>query len=301
MFSFNFTVAGEEEAAAIVKDASPPSSTATTSIIFLDGDPDAAPPSADEAHTLRVAESLLRVSAPHDDVSGTPGLDVVRNCYEGGAKLWECTNDVLEWMRGASGREALPDARVLDLGCGTGMLGVAALQGGASRVIFQDLNEPVLARVTLPNVALNLGGEGFARCCAVAATWGDLAAAAAAEAGPAGEEGATPASTSAAAAADLAAHGAAWLHGGVDVILASEVLYNVEQYENLVSLLASTLKSPGGRAIIGTKRHYFGVGGGTVGFSAAAAARGLRVETLSSTTDGKSNVRDVLVVTRGLD
>lgn len=59
----------------------------------------------------------------------------------GGAKVWECTETVGEYLTKGDNKKSLIDEfkgkTVLDLGCGAGILGILALQNGAS-VHFQD-------------------------------------------------------------------------------------------------------------------------------------------------------------------
>ncbi len=205
-----------------------------------------------------------------DAVSGVAGKDVLAGVYEGGAKVWECTRDVLTVLRD---RGDIGNARVLDLGCGTGMLGSAALRSGASAVTFADLNEPVLRTVTCANVCANrdsfVGPIRF-----IAGDWSALLAAALGQ-GEARIDG---------------------LGVGVfDLILGSEILYRPEHYQTLLSLL-STLLAPGGTAFIGTKRFYFGNGlrGGTSVFSQMAQEAGLAVDVCFSAGDGLK--RDVLTI-----
>jgi predicted RNA methylase len=54
----------------------------------------------------------------------------------GGLKIWECTRDLADFLI----REGidLTGKRVLDLGCGTGLLGILAMHLGAESVHFQD-------------------------------------------------------------------------------------------------------------------------------------------------------------------
>lgn len=62
------------------------------------------------------------------------------NCL-GGAKIWECTESVGEYLtkvdNGKSIIEDFKNTMTLDLGCGAGILGILALQNGAT-VHFQD-------------------------------------------------------------------------------------------------------------------------------------------------------------------
>ena len=45
---------------------------------------------------------------------------------------------------------------MLELGCGSGLMGIAALLLGCKGCVFQDYNEEVISLWTLPNVGLNL-------------------------------------------------------------------------------------------------------------------------------------------------
>lgn len=69
--------------------------------------------------------------------------DVVPGVYEGGAKVWECTQDLGDYLTTLdSNGDAVIDEfvgkSVLDLGCGAGLLGILALKIGSSTVHFQD-------------------------------------------------------------------------------------------------------------------------------------------------------------------
>lgn len=54
----------------------------------------------------------------------------------GGLKIWECTRDLAEFL--ICEHINLTGKRVLDLGCGAGLLGILAMQLGAESVHFQD-------------------------------------------------------------------------------------------------------------------------------------------------------------------
>lgn len=63
--------------------------------------------------------------------------------YEGGLKIWECTQDLADFLTKTNdnGKTLLNNfegKRVLDLGCGVGVLGVLALTHNAKLVTFQD-------------------------------------------------------------------------------------------------------------------------------------------------------------------
>lgn len=65
--------------------------------------------------------------------------DLIIAKYEGGLKIWECTDDLALFIDNSGGiRDKLKDSLVLDLGCGSGVLGIIALECGAAAVHFQD-------------------------------------------------------------------------------------------------------------------------------------------------------------------
>lgn len=55
----------------------------------------------------------------------------------GGAKIWECTDDLLIYLSKNFEKKEWKEKLVLDLGCGSGLLGIYALKCGA-KVDFQD-------------------------------------------------------------------------------------------------------------------------------------------------------------------
>ena len=75
-------------------------------------------------------------------IEAAESSDIVHQVYEGGLKIWECArsltaftaNHVAAWKAAVAPRPL----RVLELGCGHGLPGMAALQGGADVVHFCD-------------------------------------------------------------------------------------------------------------------------------------------------------------------
>lgn len=63
--------------------------------------------------------------------------DLIPGVYEGGAKVWECTDDMLLYLSEHFCNGNWKELQVLDLGCGSGLLGVYAFRKGAT-VTFQD-------------------------------------------------------------------------------------------------------------------------------------------------------------------
>jgi len=61
------------------------------------------------------------------------------NFFSGGFKIWECSFDLVKYL--SKHPDLVPsgsDAKILDLGCGAGILGMHVLSMGKSHVHFQD-------------------------------------------------------------------------------------------------------------------------------------------------------------------
>ena len=58
------------------------------------------------------------------------------NVFTGGFKIWECTGDLIKYLE-ANEKGIQGKTKVLDLGCGSGLLGLYGLHKGAD-VDFQD-------------------------------------------------------------------------------------------------------------------------------------------------------------------
>lgn len=118
------------------------------------------------------------------------------------------------------------------------MVGIACLQLGAVHVSFQDFNEEVLKWFTLPNIVLNLyqsmdknsiPNSLQSRISLFSGDWSQI---------PIPEN-------------------------HFDIIVTAETIYNQDNYPKLASLIDKSIKNDVGKAIVGAKTHYFGVGGGT--------------------------------------
>lgn len=196
-------------------------------------------------------EYLNCLTLPQEDLSGeilSAGLDksdLIPGVYEGGLKVWECTFDLGELIAEQETYTKLfKHASVLDLGCGSGILGILALKLGAASVVFQDYNKDVLTNVTIKNYCFN--------CC----NNKDIQA-------------------------DAEAHffSGDWASFRqntqqlYDIILTSETIYNANNYGKLIALLKNKLK-PGGLALLAAKVYYFGVGGGLRSLEQALDADG---------------------------
>ncbi|TRZ03640.1 hypothetical protein DNTS_008601 [Danionella cerebrum] len=186
-------------------------------------------------------EILAKTSAQHSDL--------ISGVYEGGLKIWECTYDLLNYIDDEG--VTFKGKRVLDLGCGAGLLGILALKNGATRVDFQDYNSTVIEQLTLPNVFLNCDEEdnnspppskrkAFCtsptipdHCGFFSGDWGSFLPF---------MKNKTP-------------------EPKYDIIFTSETIYNTDYYASLHCVF-SDLLDESGIVYLATKSHYFGVGGG---------------------------------------
>lgn len=99
---------------------------------------------------------LNKVVVESDEAALDRESDIVPGVYEGGYKVWECSVDLAIFI--LQRKCQLPDhgaGRVIELGCGHGFPGIAALKVGYTKVVFSDLNAEVIDQATWPNVFLN--------------------------------------------------------------------------------------------------------------------------------------------------
>jgi len=234
--------------------------------------------------------------------------DLVKGKYEGGAKLWEGAVDLTRFLledADACGFLRLKNARVLELGCGHGLPGLACAMRGAKEVVFADYNPDVLRALTVPNARAN----GFA-------TGRDTKM----EKTETGDGDASDASFRASFRflggdwGSLARSGNDLLQpGAFDVVLAAETVYEPSSFAKHVEILKRAVRRDvrqknvrqkngsvggGGVALVAAKSYYFGVGGGARSFRARLEHEGdFAVECVRTLSDGASNVREILKVT----
>ncbi|OBA24522.1 hypothetical protein METBIDRAFT_35902 [Metschnikowia bicuspidata var. bicuspidata NRRL YB-4993] len=106
---------------------------------------------ANEVHSILIGNSS-------DEV------DVRKNVYEGGFKLWECSYDLVDRLHTLHESGEIQAFRsVLELGCGTALptchllllLFAAPSHSQQSTFVFSDFNLEVLRLVTLPNILVH--------------------------------------------------------------------------------------------------------------------------------------------------
>lgn len=205
-------------------------------------------------------ESVIEQTAPERNdteniltETANQNSDLITGVYEGGLKIWEGTYDLLEYVDDEA--VTFSGKKVLDLGCGAGLLGILALKRGASMVHFQDYNSTVIEQLTIPNVFINRDGRNDS----------DEA-----------EKDGSPAPKRKALDMQLTDH-CRFFSGDwtsfllllqstnpnlkYDLIFTSETIYNTEYYPSLHDVFHKLLAEDG-VVYLATKSHYFGVGGG---------------------------------------
>ncbi|XP_067584709.1 histidine protein methyltransferase 1 homolog [Pseudorca crassidens] len=200
---------------------------------------------------------LLKENFPGENIiskSFSAHSDLITGVYEGGLKIWECTFDLLAYFTKAKVKFA--GKKVLDLGCGSGLLGIMAFKGGAKEIHFQDYNSVVIDEVTLPNVVANSTLED--------------------EENDVNESDVKRFRKSKVAQAlcKFRFFSGEWSEfcklllsseerfEKYDLILTSETIYNPGYYGPLHQTFLRLLDK-NGRVLLASKAHYFGVGGGT--------------------------------------
>eukprot|EP01038_Epipyxis_sp_PR26KG_P014658 gene14658-19693_t len=204
--------------------------------------------------------------------------DIISGVYEGGNKVWECSLDLTYLLLDTIQNNnciplPIPDnCKVIELGCGHGLPGIAALKLGFSSVMFADLNEEVLLNRTWPNIILNCPDQIFRASC-VSGDWDNLSL-------------------------NLFEYSeGSKIFMEFDVVLASETLYSPCHCKKFVLMLERHL-SITGVAIIATKRYYFGVGGGTIELERhlELSSTNFKLSYLKQIQDGASNIREILEI-----
>ncbi|XP_065341584.1 histidine protein methyltransferase 1 homolog [Cloeon dipterum] len=197
---------------------------------------------------LGVAEDVLKIIEENEEScvksAESQNSDLIPAFYEGGLKVWECTDDLLGFLSNPSNiQQKLKDSAVLDLGCGSGAVGISCLMCEASQVHFQDYNEEVIKYYTRPNVTLNFPGVNVEdKVRYFSGDWESFCG----------------------LVQDVK----------YDLIFTSETIYNPDCYKKLLKVFKQLLK-PEGHVYVAAKTYYFGVGGGTRQFEEALETDGV--------------------------
>lgn len=188
--------------------------------------------------------------------------DLVPGIYEGGIKLWECSVDLTEYLSNILIKEDLTNKKVLELGCGHGYPGLFFLYCN-SIVTFQDLNKEVLDIITYENIEIlmrnnNLKFEENNNFYLADGDWGSLK-----------------------------------FKDKFDIIVSSDTIYNIENYERFHDVILNSLNIEG-ICYICCKYFYFGVGGGYESFIEFIEKKGVFIhKELNRVDNGFSNIRIV--------
>lgn len=98
--------------------------------------------------------------------------DIQTGIYEGGFKVWECSIDLVEYMK--QHLQTLDLTSVLELGCGHGLPGIFALKNGATNVVFNDYNAQVITLATTMNVQLNVNSSLLSQATFYSGDWAQV-------------------------------------------------------------------------------------------------------------------------------
>ena len=167
--------------------------------------------------------------------------DLLPGIYEGGLKVWECTYDLLDYVSQID----FKGKRVLDLGCGVGLLGIYSLLMGAHEVHFQDYNHEVIQFLTIPNVLLNIcktfklidvmssdfNCTALQKCRFFSGDW-----------------------------ESYSVFSGRYTKHKFDIIMTSETIYSAQSHSKLLHVFKELLDI-NGVILVAAKSHYFGVGG----------------------------------------
>ena len=163
--------------------------------------------------------------------------DLSKGVYEGGFKVWECSEDLLKYC--LANKIVKANQSVCDIGCGAGVLGILALRQKASQVHLLDYNREVLQWFTLPNILNNLVTDDellagtLDRSKFYPGDWQMV---------------------------DKELDGMQY-----DLMLTSETIYSKDNYPKLLALIKGHLK-PDGVCLLAAKVYYFGLTGGCYEF-----------------------------------
>jgi len=190
--------------------------------------------------------------------------DLISGKYEGGIKIWECDEDLLEFLPSIY-NDSWKNKNILDMGCGHGLPGIYLLLKGINEICFQDFNKEVLDNITknyINQLKENLGLNFENKIKFVDGDWGMFQ-----------------------------------YDKKFDIIISGDTLYNNQNYEKIYNLVKNNLNKDG-EAYFASKRFYFGVGGGSSEFKQFIIDRNeFKISQVKQIKDGINNIRVILKIT----
>ena len=190
--------------------------------------------------------------------------DLISGKYEGGIKIWECDQDLLEFLPSIY-NDSWKNKNILDMGCGHGLPGIYLLLKGINEICFQDFNKEVLDNITknyINQLKNNFGLNFEKKVNYVDGDWGEFQ-----------------------------------YNKKFDIIISGDTLYNNSNYEKIYNLIKNNLNKDG-EAYFASKRFYFGVGGGSSEFRQYISERNeFQIEQVKTIKDGINNIRVILKIT----
>ena len=190
--------------------------------------------------------------------------DLISGKYEGGIKIWECDQDLLEFLPSIY-NDSWKNKNILDMGCGHGLPGIYLLLKGINEICFQDFNKEVLDNITknyINQLKNNFGLNFEKNVKYIEGDWG-----------------------------------AFQYNKKFDIIISGDTLYNNANYEKIYNLIKNNLNKDG-EAYFASKRFYFGVGGGSSEFRQYISDRNeFQIEQVKTIKDGINNIRVILKIT----
>ena len=190
--------------------------------------------------------------------------DLISGKYEGGIKIWECDEDLLQFLPSIY-NDTWKNKNILDMGCGHGLPGIYLLLKGINEICFQDFNKEVLDNITknyINQLKDNFGLNFEDKVKFVDGDWGMFQ-----------------------------------YDKKFDIIISGDTLYNNQNYEKIYNLIKNNLNKDG-EAFFASKRFYFGVGGGSSEFKQFIIERNeFEISQVKQIKDGINNIRVILKIT----
>ena len=190
--------------------------------------------------------------------------DLIKGKYEGGIKIWECDEDLIEFLPSVYNNE-WKNKNILDMGCGHGLPGIYLLLKGIKEICFQDFNKEVLEQITsnyINQLKKNYNLDFSNKINYVDGDWGDFK-----------------------------------YNKKFNIIISGDTLYNNENYGKIYELLKNYLEKDG-VAYFASKRFYFGVGGSSSEFKQYIIDKNeFDISQVKQIKDGINNIRVILKIT----